>query len=420
MSKYSIFRLLVLSLLGLLAAAGLNNSIPIVRAQQNVSADLTKAQALYYDAQFQPAIDLLLDLEKRVANNPLQNDERLRISLYLGLSYLGLSQNDQARQRFVEVCSLDEKYAPNPQEFSPKVISLFQEAKAICAQNTCTKTCSQIDVLIASGNFNAAQNLVSANAQCPCAAKAKSALISARFQRGRELYDGGRFGDALREFNAVLTLDGEHDLAKEYTKLAQQRLDLGVQQAFSDWKASYSARQYDKATAAYDRLKASEGAPAAAQFITQIEAEYQKVLTETLASWKVACATSDKARMDSLRRDAATIVPRSLNTKALADMGTCTQKGCMRSDPQLAMNRLTTRVNPRIDPSLQRFVTRGIRVAIQIDVDGRVEVKQIFNANDRLAQALRSAVEQWKFYPAIVDNEPRCVETELPINLIQP
>ena len=92
----------------------------------------------------------------------------------------------------------------------------------------------------------------------------------------------------------------------------------------------------------------------------------------------------------------------------------------MRSDPILAINRLTTRVNPMIDPALQRYVTRRMRVSVQIDVAGNVTVIGTSNVNARLADALKKAVEQWKFYPAIVNNEPRCVETELPITLIQP
>jgi hypothetical protein len=92
----------------------------------------------------------------------------------------------------------------------------------------------------------------------------------------------------------------------------------------------------------------------------------------------------------------------------------------MRSDPILAMNRLTARVNPVIDPTLQRYVTRGMRVSVQIDVQGNVTVIGMANVNARLADALKKAVEQWRFYPAIVNNEPRCVETELPITLIQP
>jgi outer membrane biosynthesis protein TonB len=32
-------------------------------------------------------------------------------------------------------------------------------------------------------------------------------------------------------------------------------------------------------------------------------------------------------------------------------------------------------------------------------------------------RAVVTAVKNWKFYPALVDNHARCVETELPIEL---
>jgi hypothetical protein len=407
-------------ILGVGAVLALDASIPALGAQQAVSGELNRAQSLYFDARFQQSVDLLLDLQKRVGSNPQFANERVRIALYLGLGYLGLNQTEQAKAQFVQVCTLDRQYTLNPKEFSPKVISLFDEAKAVCVQNMCGNTCAQLDTLISSGNLPAAQALIASNPDCSCSATGKTKLITARFQKGRELYDQGKFADAAREFAAVLALDKTHDLANEYSKLAQQRIDLSMQQAFSNWKVNFDTRQYDKAAALYDTIKAPDAGPVAAKLATQIEAEYQRALSELVTSWKAACATSDTVKMDELRREASTVAPRpALNAKILAEMAKCIQKACMRSDPGLAINRLRSRVNPYIDPSLQRYVTRGIRVAIEIGVDGAVEVKQILNANARIAEALRTAVEQWKFYPAIVGNEPRCVDTELPINLIQ-
>ena len=54
------------------------------------------------------------------------------------------------------------------------------------------------------------------------------------------------------------------------------------------------------------------------------------------------------------------------------------------------------------------------------DEKGNVTVKQVAKANPRIAEALKDAVEQWKFNPTIIDNQLRCVNTELPITLIQP
>jgi len=63
---------------------------------------------------------------------------------------------------------------------------------------------------------------------------------------------------------------------------------------------------------------------------------------------------------------------------------------------------------------------RGIHVSVEIDEGWIVIVKKMMNANNRLAEALKGAIEQWQFYPAIIDGHPRCIETELPMTLIQP
>ena len=84
------------------------------------------------------------------------------------------------------------------------------------------------------------------------------------------------------------------------------------------------------------------------------------------------------------------------------------------------MSRLQYRVNPVIEPSLQQYVEKGTVVRISIDEKGNVAVKDVVNADSRIADALQVAVEQWKFTPTIIDNEARCLNTELPITLIQP
>jgi tetratricopeptide (TPR) repeat protein len=425
MSEYSMVRRIVLA--AVVAALGLGSSISTVRAQQDVSAELERAQSLYYGAEFLPSIDLLLDLEKRVGSDPKHSDARLKIALYLGLGYVGLNETEKAKAKFVEVCTLDSRYALSPLDFSRKVINLFQDASKACIGNSpCDKFCGQVDGLIMKGDFATAQNLLKSNGQCPCASSARSALIQARFKAGQEFYEKDRFAESATEFAAVLALDETHELANEYLKLSQHRLDLNaVQQVFSEWRTSFDNRQYEKAATAYEKIKSSNVGGIAAPLTTQIESEYQQALSRLVTSWKDACAGGDAATMDTIRIEASTVAPRpQLNREALAEMGQCqvrpAPRGCMRSDPMLAINRLTTRVNPMIDPALQRYVTRGIRVAIQIDVAGNVTVIGTSNVNPRLADALKKAVEQWKFYPAIVNNEPRCVETELPITLIQP
>jgi outer membrane biosynthesis protein TonB len=86
----------------------------------------------------------------------------------------------------------------------------------------------------------------------------------------------------------------------------------------------------------------------------------------------------------------------------------------------LALTRVKTRVNPQIDPSLQRYVSRRTVVSIEIDEAGNVTVKNVANANPRVATAFKEALERWKFNPVVIDNQTRCVETQLPMTLIQP
>ena len=85
----------------------------------------------------------------------------------------------------------------------------------------------------------------------------------------------------------------------------------------------------------------------------------------------------------------------------------------------MAITRLRTRVNPRIEPNLQRYMARGFVVTIRIDEQGNVKVKNISNTNSRVAEVIKSAVEQWKFNPTVIDGEVRCVDTELPVSVIQ-
>src|SRR5262245_47197569 len=341
MSEFSLVRRIVFA--AVVAALALGVSTSTVSAQQDISAELERAQSLYYDAEFRPSIDLLLDLEKRVGNEPQRSDARLKIALYLGLAYVGLNDTEQAKAKFVEVCTLDSRYGLSPLDFSRKVIQLFQEAGKLCtvAQGSCDKICGQIDALIMRSDFNSAQDLLNSNGQCRCAPAARSALIAARLKMGQEFFEKDRFAEASAEFAAVVALDETHPLVNEYLKLTQQRLELNaLQQVFSDWRTSFDNRQYERAATAYEKLKSSNFGGTATQLTTEIESEYQQALSRLVTGWKAACAARDTATMDSTRLEVSTVVPRQqLNRDALAEMGQCdvsvrpASTGCMRSDP---------------------------------------------------------------------------------------
>ena len=51
----------------------------------------------------------------------------------------------------------------------------------------------------------------------------------------------------------------------------------------------------------------------------------------------------------------------------------------------------------------------------RIDEKGNVTVKEVRGGNAAIQNAVKAAVERWKFLPAIVEQQVRCVETEIPI-----
>ncbi len=413
-------------------------SIAGAQVKQDVSAELSRAQAFYSSSQFQESLILLTELEKRIGSGAEQADDLLKTKLYIGLAYLGLNQEDQARSKFVEVCKLDGKYALNPQVYSARIIAVFNEAKAACAP-----------------------------APARASASAETSIAQSTFLRGKELYEKGQFEDALKYFNVVLALDDKHDLAREYANLAQQRMEIATQRGYTEWRTSFDAHQYDKAAAAYARIRTDQQ-PGAKEAAKQIESEYQTALLNLVASWKAACNTRELTRLDSIRIEATNIAAGlPFGPDALAQLQPCAPRSatpaaatagnkpaaavtttasnstpppatppspapprtvppaaiaakCIQGDPMLAMTRLKTRVNPQIEPALQRYIGRGIGVSIEIDEQGNVAVKDVVRANARIADAIKLAVNQWKFNPTIIDNQPRCVDTELPIAAIQP
>jgi TonB family protein len=77
-------------------------------------------------------------------------------------------------------------------------------------------------------------------------------------------------------------------------------------------------------------------------------------------------------------------------------------------------------MNPVIPPALQDFLRHGpvtVRVKAKIDEKGEVTITNTQGSNPAFNDAVRAAVERWKFQPTIDENGPRCVETELPITM---
>jgi len=411
---------------------------------QDIAAELLRAQSLYKANQFDESIFLLAELEKRIGKDSQKTLDFLKVELYTGLAQLALHKTDQAKSKFTEVCKLDNKYTLDPEEYPSNAIALFNEVKATCAPPP--------------RSANPIPNLPA-------------------FLRGKELYEKGEFGAALKYFNLVLALDSGHGDAREYSKMAQQWLGLIFERRYLEWSVNFDARQFDKAAATYMRIR-SDQEPGSPELADQIETQYEKALSPLVAAWKGACAARELSKLEAIRNEASDIAPGlRFSREALVRMQPCASPSttsnpakpvtaskspaplprggssspapssppatavpatataperavpappvhalgeCIKRDPAVAMSQLWYRVNPAIEPSLQQYVEKETVVRISIDEKGNVAVKDVVNADSHIADALQVAVEQWKFNPTIIDNEARCLITELPTALIQP
>jgi outer membrane biosynthesis protein TonB len=75
------------------------------------------------------------------------------------------------------------------------------------------------------------------------------------------------------------------------------------------------------------------------------------------------------------------------------------------------MTRLKKRVQPEFPAQVQRKQVK-VRAAVRIDDSGNTTVHALTGGSPVINRAVVKAVQDWKFYPAKVDSQPRCVETE--------
>jgi TonB family protein len=89
-------------------------------------------------------------------------------------------------------------------------------------------------------------------------------------------------------------------------------------------------------------------------------------------------------------------------------------------ETQLALTRLKMRVDPEIPPGGRAYLQNSqvtVKVKVKIDEAGSVTTLEVSGSNAMLNNAVRTAVEKWKFTPIADRNGPRCVNTEIPVVL---
>ena len=382
---------------------------PVANAQDEVSDALAHSEALYYEARFQESIELLLRI-----NNVLQPEtgrlrEKASAKLQLALAYIGLNESPEAKSFLRELYELDGAYRLDPQQFSPKVLALAEEAKAEVNEIRCQQIRQQAEHQIRLQDPGPLLNLIgSMKSICSGLEVFEADAAELVFKSGVELYKQGDLSKALVKFQMALDLSPKHDLAAEYSEIIRTKLQLSADRKFLDWEKHFTAGDFTAASADYVQLKSSP-------LFSEIRARYRKTLAGLVESWKQACAKSDVAGMELFQNQAHDMLPEpSIGEDLLQQMAICTNTSCLVMDGQLALTRLKTRVNPEISTAVVGRSPLTVRVEVRIDQNGDVSVRKTQGGPAAVQEAIRSAVTRWKFAPAIDSAGPRCVDTELP------
>ena len=106
------------------------HSIGQVPPQDEISDAMAHAEALYYGARFSESIALLTRVDETLQTQPARLQERINTKLRLALAYIGMNDTVKAKSFLIQLYALNSDYVLDPEQFSPKVISLAAEAKA--------------------------------------------------------------------------------------------------------------------------------------------------------------------------------------------------------------------------------------------------------------------------------------------------
>ena len=378
---------------------------------------LARALALYYEADFAKSIELLLradELLRQQSGSSLQ--EKIDVKQQLALGYIGLNDSTRAKTYLEELYALDSDHRIDPQMFSPKVIQLAEEANARQIEVRCRLLVNDAQRQLGSGNTDSVVQLIgSSQTKCSGLAALSPKTAELLFKEGLDSYRKTQMEQALLKFRTALSLEPKHELAAEYVNLTQSKLEVAADRALLSWRKNFNAGEFASAARDYRDLTALSKP----ETMDEIRTEYRRALSGLVDSWNKACASDDAVGMESVRQRVNALLPeQSFGADILAKMTTCKPTGCIQMTTQLALARLKSRVDPQFSANelgQLKSSPLNVRVKARINEKGDVASSEVTGTNPILARTIRAAFDQWKFSPAIVQGDARCIDTEIPI-----
>jgi tetratricopeptide (TPR) repeat protein len=387
------------------------------KAQVDVRPALSRAEALYYDANYQQVIDLLSPVAVALQSEPNREGDKISIQLYLAQAYVGLNRTSEAKEHFEAIAALDPSYALNPRQYSSKILSLFADAKA---EVQCTTFCKATSQAIDNGDYKPLLERLSAGGkQCACVLALASDTTDHLYSQGLAAYEKDDFPGALDKFRILLQFEPDHKLAIEYSDLARAQLSLTADRIFLQWQHNIEAGAFEEAASTYRELLSIKGDEGVSPRLVQARTHYQAMVPQLYDEWAKACQGGNAAAMDRLRKQARALPADVIPTEEVLGRLKCAQRGCVRLDATAVMPHLTRRVEPRISPNLQRVVEKSgpltVYVQAKISEEGAVSVIETQGIDPGIRESVRTAVKDWKFSPTTVEDEARCVDTILSV-----
>ncbi|PYR97725.1 MAG: hypothetical protein DMG16_23530 [Acidobacteria bacterium] len=398
---------------------------------------LSHAEALYYAARFDESIALLTRIDDVLKSQAGRQQEKIDTKLRLALAHIGMNETAKAKAFFMGVYALNPEYALDAQQFSPKVMAVASDAKNEQAKVRCSSAQTDARSYVEAGEIQSFLDLRrSVGAKCAVLEAMNSEAAEVAYKSGAAAYKRGEFSNALSGFEMALELSPEHELAREYADLTRGKIQVGQDRLLVQWQADFDAHRFTAAGAAYRQIVAvNERANTTP--VSHIRSEYRKTLSSLVESWNQTCASGDRATLNAIRGQISELLPEpSFGEDIRSQMMPCgetnkpdtsaTVKGnssgsCFEMQPQLALTRLKTRVDPVFTNELRLYLKANpqvvVRVKARINENGDVTVTKMPDGNPILNSAVREAVAQWKFAPIRDDAGVRCVETEIVLSL---
>jgi TonB family protein len=273
-----------------------------------------------------------------------------------------------------------------------------------------------------------------------------------------EAYKNSDYTNAILNFQAALKFSPKHELAAQYVELAQGRIQVAEDRALIQWQKNFDAHDMKDAAVQF-RLISSFNDNKSSQAVRQASDQYRKALTSLVETWNKTCPIGDIDAMNDIRSQIAELLPdpnfgediratmKPCNPPALkADLPSNRQVNvapgasaadprqetkseiktamvnptnqCLQIDYRVAMTRLKTRVEPEIPREARPYIQSSsvtVRVKIRVDAIGNVISSETPGGNPMFNNAVKTAVDRWKFSPAMDSTGSRCVDTEIPI-----